>query len=368
LTEQGVRAQRPEVIGFNASPWFFKSPGALPFDPFSAAFYLVTRYEEYLPHDKDLHQRFPAKAGIAKQHGFLQIPIINRWAETVRTLLMTRFPLLTCEEPHYRFTPTYDVDMAWAYRHKGFVRNMGGYLQALVKGRFSDLRKRTTALLGGRDPYDSFDFIDGLTSRFGLQPLWFFHIGQHGPFDKSIRASHPQMTKLIRRIASRAPVGMHPSYGSNTHLERVAKEKRQLETIVGQPITRSRQHFLVMSMPDTYRRLIDLGITDEYSMGYSSDLGFRAGTCSPFFFYDLQREEQTPLRVHPFAIMDATMQYFDVRVKAADAPAFVEQIVNEVKRAKGPLMTLFHNNSFSEQDEWIGWRTAYERILELCQP
>ena len=34
---------------------------ALPFDVFAAGFYLLSRYEEYLPHIKDRFHRFPAK-------------------------------------------------------------------------------------------------------------------------------------------------------------------------------------------------------------------------------------------------------------------------------------------------------------------
>lgn len=368
LVEESLQKWVVEVLQHEGTAALFRSGGILPFDPFAAAFYLVSRYEEYLPHEKDKHGRYPATAGIAKRHGFLGVPVIDKWAMMVRRILTERFPQLTLGSRQYSFTPTYDVDIAWAYKHKGLLRTIGGYADALRKERFSDIRRRTSALLGGRDPYDTVDFIDELTERHGHHPVWFFHVGKHGPFDKSIRSTHPRMQKLILRVASKAVVGVHPSYGSNKHPERVAREKQQLEKIIGQPVTRSRQHFLVMSMPETYRRLIQLGITDEYSMGYSSDLGFRAGTCSPFLWYDLLNERKTMLRVHPFAIMDATMQYFDVKVRAEEAPGYVEPIVREVRHVNGRLMTLFHNNSFSERDEWVNWRNAYERIVEMCTP
>jgi len=34
---------------------FFKSEGDYPFDIFSAVFYLLSRYEEYLPYKKDMY-------------------------------------------------------------------------------------------------------------------------------------------------------------------------------------------------------------------------------------------------------------------------------------------------------------------------
>jgi hypothetical protein len=45
--------------------------GDLPFDPLAATFYLVSRYEEYLPFIPDEHGRFPAKQSFAFSNGFL---------------------------------------------------------------------------------------------------------------------------------------------------------------------------------------------------------------------------------------------------------------------------------------------------------
>jgi len=366
LFESGIRLMEPEVFVHEGLPTIFKVSGVLPFDPFAAAFYLVTRYEEYLPFEPDQHGRFSAKASIALRHGFLQMPVIEKWGDVVRQLLIQRFPGLNFRQRQYTFTPTYDVDVAWAYKHRSIGRTAGAYLKSLYMGDFNDVWQRTAVLLGRHDPYFTFDYLDDINDRYRLNPVWFFHVGRYGKLDKNIRPSHPQMRKLIERIASGAEIGVHPSYRSNRHPESVVHERKQLEAIVHHPITKSRQHYLVMSMPETYRRLIDVGITDDYSMGYSTHLGFRAGTSLPFWFYDLAKEEKTNLRVHPFAVMDTAMQYSEAQVTSAQVPALVEPIIREVKSVQGKLMTIFHNNSFSEAKEWIGWRKAYEQIIEMA--
>ena len=50
-------------------------------------------------------------------------------------------------------------------------------------------------------------------------------------------------------------------------------------------------------------------MTDDYSMGYGSINGFRASVASSFYWYDLEKERQTNLRIHPFCFMDANSFY-----------------------------------------------------------
>ena len=66
---------------------FFRAEADTGFDLLAAVFYLITRYEEYLPHDKDLYGRYPHTAAVAFREGFLQQPLVNTWMEYFRQLL-----------------------------------------------------------------------------------------------------------------------------------------------------------------------------------------------------------------------------------------------------------------------------------------
>ena len=81
---------------------------------------------------------------------------------------------------------------------------------------------------------------------------------------------------------------MHPSYFSLKDAAILKKEKLRLENIINTPVTFSRQHYLRLSIPETYQNLIDLDIEEDYTMGYAKTVGFRASTCTPFYFYDLR--------------------------------------------------------------------------------
>ncbi len=100
-------------------------------------------------------------------------------------------------------------------------------------------------------------------------------------------------------------------------------------------------------------------------MGYASETGFRAGICDSFLFYDIDQDAVTPLRVHPFAVMDGTLQNYK-NISADNAPAHLKQLIDEVKAVNGTFISLWHNQSLSNLDEWTGWRAVYEEMIELA--
>jgi len=125
----------------------------------------------------------------------------------------------------------------------------------------------------------------------------------------------------------------------------------------------SRQHYIKMKIPDTCRLLLRNNITDDYSMGYGSHLGFRAGTGNSFSWYDLENETISPLRIHPFCFMDTTAHY-EMRLSASEAFEKLNIMCAILEKTGGTLVTIFHNFTLGTGNEWKGWRQAYEHFLQ----
>jgi hypothetical protein len=367
LYEKGIHEQDLKVFGYEDTVGFYKTEeGAWPFDLFAASFYLLTRYEEYMPFIKDAHNRFPSEQSLAFQNGFLQQPVVDIWCQHLKQFLQERFPSLHFQSRKYEFHPTYDIDIAWAYLHKGIIRTLGGYGTALFKADIRDLWYRTATLLHLRkDPYYTYDYMLKLQRKYGLNPIFFILIGNFDEFDKNIAYTEPAFQLLIKNLADDAVIGLHPSYGSNDELEQLETECARLSNIAKHDIYHSRQHYLKLQMPLTYERLIDIGIKHDYTLGYTTNLGFRAGTCTPFPFYNLQLEQKTSLKLHPFALMDANFQYY-MDISPGQVFEKAKPVIDWVKKVNGSLYTLWHNNSFSEVFEWQGWRKPYEEIVEYA--
>src|SRR5437868_6659799 len=58
LFESSVRPVKIECFEKKEYKAFFKTEGDFDFDLFAAIFYLITRYEEYMPHHKDAYGRY----------------------------------------------------------------------------------------------------------------------------------------------------------------------------------------------------------------------------------------------------------------------------------------------------------------------
>lgn len=365
LFERGTREQEMDVEDFEESKMFFQveAGGALPFDPFAASFYLTTRYEEYLPFVKDDHGRFPPTQSIAVKHDFMHQALVNRWNKRLKQILEKAYPSLQFQEHTFRFVPTYDIDIAWSYMHKGLVRTMGGYTKGLASLNVMDLVQRTLTLLWlKKDPFYTYHYLKGWQERFGHYPIYFFLVGEFDEYDKNIAITEPAFQTLIKHVADYADVGIHPSYASNAQPNKMIRERGSLEGILKRPVTKSRQHYLKLELPRTYQRLLDMDIEDDYTLGYTSHAGFRSGICTPYYFYDLSMEMKTSLKLHPFTLMDSVFKYY-LQIRPDELVDKAKPLVEEVKNMGGTLYTLWHNNSLSNLFEWRGWRDPYKDLL-----
>ncbi len=370
LFETHIQHQEIKTIQYNNTPCIFPTyveESMLPFDIFSAAFYLVSRYEEYLPQKRDQHNRFRAEESVSHQEKFLHLPVINIWAKEFLYLIKEAYPDFKTKAKKYKFTPSYDIDIAWAYKNKGITRNIGGALRALLRFDFKEIKERYLVLFRHkRDPYDTYHLQRKYRNKYQLKPLYFILFGGLGPFDKNISPLNLKFQDFIKDIRDHALVGIHPSYESNNNTKTLKKEIKDLSETIHVDITRSRQHYLKLSLPQTYRNLLNLGIKHDYTMGYAGQVGFRAGMASSFYFYDLDLETETKLRVHPFAIMDGTLRDY-LNVDTTTAKQIISEIIKQVKDVDGHMISLWHNESLSNVRKWEGWVDVYTHLLEEAQ-
>ena len=360
LFENNIKPQTVECFLVNDYKAFFKTENSdWPFDIFAAAFFLISRYEEYLPHAKDMYGRYGHENSLAFKEGFLQLPLVNTWVKGFAAALKNKFPALSFQLSAFSFLPTYDIDIAYSFKYKGFVRNMGSFFK-------SPSLERIKVLAGlQKDPFDTYTWLNELHHEKNLKPLYFFLVAEkNGKYDKNILPHKNAMWQLVQQHAKKYTLGIHPSWQSGDTPSLLKKEKVYLEEMSEKAISTSRQHYIRFTLPEGYQKLIDVGITDDYSMGYGSINGFRASVASSFYWYDLLKDEQTTLRIHPFCFMDAN-SFYEQHFSAAQAYEEMLHYNKVCKEVNGTLITIWHNNFLGTAKEFSGWKEIYEKFIQI---
>jgi hypothetical protein len=366
LFENKITQQNINCFEWQNNKAFFKTNGDIPFDVFAASFYLITRYEEYLPHEKDMYGRYAHTESIAFKENFLQLPLVDIWLNAFAKLLQQQFPAFNFQPSAFSFIPTYDIDIAYAYRGKGFFKNVVSSLRSIASFNTKQLNVQLSVLFNNKkDPFDTFSWLDDLHQQYKLQPIYFFLLANKPKgYDKNIPPHKPSMQQLIKQLTAKYASGIHPSWqsGNNQHSKLLELETEILKQVSQKSITKSRQHYIRLTLPITYRIVIELGIEEEYSMGYGSINGFRASTSKPFYWYDLEKGQQTALCIHPFCYMEAN-SFFEQHYSASEAAVELQQYHDVVKSVNGQLITIFHNHFITEQPKWVEWRNMYNAFL-----
>ena len=360
LFEYGVKDHHIEVHNHNDfQKIFFKSSGSIPFDIFSASFWLLSRYEEYLPFKPDRLNRYEVKNSLAWQYNFIETPLVNLWLNEFKNFLIKKFPELKFKKHSFSFISTIDIDNAYKYAYKGIMRTLGGYTKSFISGNKSEIKERTQVLTNKKnDPFDSYSFLLDTQKKFEIRTLFFFLLGDYGVNDKNHSAINKNFQALIKQITDYCDAGIHPSYKSNSGLNQLKIEINRLANITHREVLNSRQHFAILNFPGTYQALLQAGIQNDFSMDYGNCNGFRASFCYPYKWYDLDSEQETALVIHPFCIIETSIKYNN-NATSLNALGFIRPVIDEVKKYNGELISTFHNDTLGENTEWEGWRQVY---------
>ena len=361
LFEEGVRPIEPEVSYWEGLPVFFRTSGEeIPFDLFSASFYLLSRYEEYLEKGRDKHGRYPVEKSLAFRYGFLTQPVVDQWAMQLRKIVQDRYPESVFDAPRFQFIPTIDVDNVFAYCHKGPIIHGYLLLKEVFTGKIRKAIYRLSVILRQQeDPFFNLKRIASLHRDCGTLPVFFFHCGCYGRYDKKTFLPSYKYRDAKWNISRDFIVGLHPSYHAAFSLLRFRIERKVMESgIMEKKVFHSRFHYLRFRIPESYRMLSREEIAHDWSMGYSSHPGFRAGTSFPFHFYNLNNDKIYRLLIHPFAVMDKTLKA-DLNLNEEEGRQYILDLAQKVKAVNGTFVTIFHNENLTDAFSWKGWRKMY---------
>lgn len=361
LFQKGIDEIEIYMRFWDETPYFFASKnGDLPFDILSASFYLLSRYEEYLPHLKSEHNRYPAEESLAHKNQFLELPLIDIWVKRFRKLLVQKYPDLVFKEKGFRQLSVVEVSSTFAYKHRDILRTLIGFSSDFFSLNFSKITTRFLTLMGlRRDPYDNFDELITFHKENQIPSLFFFLLTELSVFDRGISPNVTAYRTLIKMIADYDAVSVLASYNACYDVPKLKAEREEMIEIINRPVKRIRMSYNRLIIPETYENITDAEYNEDYTMGYFSHPGFRASTCTPFYFYDINLEVQLPIRVNPFCFHS---QHLEGVKNKKDALKIARSLKYQIENVNGKFITVFTNEKLGKDEKY---RRFYKEILTL---
>jgi hypothetical protein len=337
-------------------------------DVFAQSFYFLSRYEEYLPFKKDNFGRFSGKLSFAYFNKIHHLPIVDIWLLKLREALQRQFPSFSIPlRPLTPIMPTIDIDNPWEIQHLAPSFQWAKLVKNVLIGKWKkSIQLFNTIARSQKDPFDYYEMLIQSLQHFP-ETKFFFLLSNSAYPDNNRHLGHPAFQEKLHQVKKYFKVGIHPSVSSNSNMESLKTEFQAFEKLTDEKANTSRQHYLCLRFPETYSNLIKLGIRQDFSMGYHDICGFRAGSCRPFLWFDLNNETSTELTLNPFQWMDVSLNNY-LQLKPGEAIQLIRSLKEEVKKVRGMVSFIWHNSSFDQNSGWNDWSRVYEESLNLKMP
>ena len=269
---------------------------SLPFDVFAAAFYFVSRFEEYLPFKAGADAYYPAEYSLQNKLKMLEFPVIDGWALMLKNILLKRYPALHFGKKTFEFHPLICMHDCSDHSLMDVIKNSFLFLERLpfIKKSIPVPAKTTNLQL----------FLNSQHEKYQLKPIYFTQPAQQIDQDNN----------------------------------------RQV------------------SLPNSYLELLKNGVANDYRMGYLNTPGFRAGTCTPFLWYDLQLEKTTHLRIHPIAVNDLMLgrnRTFNIEATLSKWGSLIQH----VQLLSGSFYIVWHKETLPDAGKGKIGRRLYTQLL-----
>lgn len=223
--------------------------------------------------------------------------------------------------------------------------------------------------LRGKEPYWTFEEVIRLEKELGVRSSFYFlkETGKVEIFSGRTwrylgrRYDFKDVSEIIGYLHSNGwDVGLHGSFHSYMRYDLLKREKEELEYVLGDRVVGIRQHNLNLKIPETWKIHESLGFEYDTTLGSNRYVGFRWGTCFPFYPIDYERNVRMKILEIPLIVEDIVL------FRYSNPWNTLIDVINKVENVSGVLTMLWHHTVFNNL-EYPGWANVYRRAIEYCK-
>lgn len=364
LFDQGLKDYDLEIQNWAGISAFFpcSDQSATPFDVFAATFYMLSRYEEYMPHLKDSMGRFSTQNAILFHEKALDKPVVDIWAKKFLSKFSHFFPEVEPKQHKPKLQTIMEVPECFAYKSKSLLRTLVESFLDAFRFQLGSLADRFRVRFGLRkDPLDIYHDWIGLHKKLGLSTKVLFLFSRPGTHDRNVSIFKKRFQSKIKQVSDYVPVSLLASYQSVETPGLLEEERKRLGQLIHRPLRNVRQHQMRLRFPDTYKDFASCGFQKDYSLQFTDRVGYRAGTGFPFYFYDLSSEQRTSLQLHPVAVSEAILRQEGTPRRAR---RLLEGLRQNTVLFGTPLTVVTYPTMIDNRKKNKSWQRMFKRFLE----
>ena len=346
LEERGLENHEIIIFEWDNLKCFFKvgQKSAIPFDIFSAIFFLLSRYEEYMPHSSNNHSQFSHLESIAYKENFLEIPLIDVWIEKLISVLENKIKL-KCKFDSKNQIPSIIISSLrpYKYTNKYPFESFMNWFKNLFKLNLWEVIEHLLVLLKIKiDPWEIDDYIKDLLLDSKNKVFFFFSFSSESFFRDETPKTNENFKKYIKDVHDNFEIGLLPSNNALKKLKTFELENFNISKLIHIKIDKILLQEGLKKISEDYKNSFSLDYANDFSMGYVDAFGYRASTSSSFFFYDLSNEIKTKLLVTPFV---AHHRLID-KISISEVADKIQRFKEISKRFSGSFSIILNNEIF----------------------
>jgi len=335
-------------------------------DIFASAYFLLTRWEEYVIPNKDKFGRCNESDMFVVKHGIYNRPIVDEYVEFLRDLLLKVGVEVPKLSPKLSVHITHDIDFLFRYDNfSNFAKNLAGdiFHRHSLSDFFITLYNYSLFKIGKKlDPFNTFDEIMNLSESIGFKDAFYFKASIDGEYDCTYNIFDKRVTAIINEIVSRGhEIGIHPSKNTFKNNEQFKIEVERLRSL-GVDIIGGRQHYLLYDLPYTLRTWCENGLLYDAGLGFAFRAGFRCGTSHEFDFFDCLKRETLPIKIKPLICMEGALFDYQKERSMSAIEREIIDLADKVHRYNGCFVFLWHNDRFY-RPESLKTVSIYRNVL-----
>jgi len=351
----------PLVSLYGTCGMVFKDPDSIELhtDIIGSTFFMLTRWEEAVLLDRDIHDRFDYRSALSVKKGFYQRAIVNEYLELLWELCRFLKPNINRLERSYSATFTSDIDELRKWKNPKrlfesiYLHTRSGKLKRIKKDLSNYLISIKTP---EKDYYNNLGYLtskaEGIKTVFYLKTQY-----SHPRHDKNRYNLNDYALEINNALLAGIEIGIHPNYHTHDDAGALQEDMGKLEFFLQTSVTKVRQHYLRFSVPETWKFQAESGLKEDSTLIYPHAGGFRNGVCYPFPVFDFKSNSKLDIYEAPLILMETSYLESGFDHLLEDA----RELLRVVREFRGNFIFLWHNGHLVYDDE----RKYFESLVKL---